>query len=291
MHTFAYPKYVSNPQLIADSTLQVTMDNLAVGLDPEKVTFFTESSVPEIYELATIFSMLVQYNRNLRNPTIKDEIKDKDMGDVFSLGFINFPVLQVADILSVKADLVPVGEDQLPHLELTNEVVRKFNSTYGEVFKEIAPLVGRMKRLVGIDGNLKMTKSLGNAIFLSDSEKTLKEKVMKMYTDPARIHPTDPGKVEGNTVFVYHDIFNPNKEEVAELKARYVDGKVGDVEVKEKLFAALNTFLAPIRERRARYEQHPELVKDILRAGTQVVRKEAAATLDEVKEKMKLSDF
>jgi tryptophanyl-tRNA synthetase len=263
MHTFAYPKYVNDPQLISDSVLQVTMDNLAVGLDPENVTFFAESSVPEIYELATIFSMLVQYNRNLRNPTIKEEIKDKNMGDAFSLGFINFPVLQVADILCVKANAVPVGEDQLPHLELTNEVVR----------------------------NLKMTKSLNNAIFLGDTEGVLKEKVMKMYTDPDRIHPTDPGKVEGNPVFIYHDHFNLNKEEVEDLKKRYTAGKVGDVEVKEKLFKALNNLLLPIREKRRHYEQNPQLVKEILKNGGERVRKEAKMTLEEVMEKMKLSAF
>jgi tryptophanyl-tRNA synthetase len=267
------------------------MDNLAVGLDPENVTFFAESSVPEIYELATIFSMLVQYNRNLRNPTIKEEIKDKNMGDAFSLGFINFPVLQVADILCVKANAVPVGEDQLPHLELTNEVVRKFNSTYGDVFDEITPIIGRVKRLIGTDGNLKMTKSLNNAIFLGDTEGVLKEKVMKMYTDPDRIHPTDPGKVEGNPVFIYHDHFNLNKEEVEDLKKRYTAGKVGDVEVKEKLFKALNNLLLPIREKRRHYEQNPQLVKEILKNGGERVRKEAKMTLEEVMEKMKLSAF
>ncbi len=291
MHTFAYPKYVGDPDLIAESTLQVTMDNLAVGLDPEKVHFFTESSVPEIYELATIFSMLVPYNRNLRNPTLKEEIKDKNMGDGYSLGFVNFPILQVADILSVKADAVPVGEDQLPHLELTNEVVKKFNSTYGQVFKEITPIIGKIKRLVGIDGNLKMTKSLNNAIFLSDDEAELKEKVMRMYTDPKRIHSTDPGKVEGNPVFIYHDIFNPNKNELVDLKKRYKEGKVGDVEVKERLYEALNTFLAPIREKRRYYEQNPKIVSEILAAGAVVARKEAIKTLEEAKEKMKLSAF
>jgi tryptophanyl-tRNA synthetase len=291
MHAFAYPKYVNNPDFIAESVLQVTMDNLAVGLDPEKVHFFPESSVPEIYELGIIFSMLVPYSRNLRNPTLKEEIKDKNMGENYSLGFINFPILQVADILCVKADAVPVGEDQLPHLELTNEVVKKFNLAYGEVFKEITPIIGKTKRLVGIDGNVKMTKSLNNAIFLSDNEGELKEKVMKMYTDPKRIHSTDPGKVEGNPVFIYHDIFNPNKDEVADLKKRYKDGKVGDVEVKERLFKALNSFLAPIREKRRYYEQNPQKVAEILSKGAAVARKEAIKTLSEVREKMKLSAF
>ena len=220
MHALAYPKYVGDPKAVADSTIEVALDYLAVGLDPKKVTIFAESLVPEIYELATIFSMLVTHARALRNPTIKDEIRDKSLGDAFSLGFINFPILQAADILCVQADLVPVGEDQLAHIEQTNEIVRKFNSLYGgTVLKEVKGLVGRVKRLVGTDGNAKMTKSLGNSIYLSDSKEELREKVMKMYTDPKRIHPTDPGTVEGNPVFVYHDVFNPDKAEVEDLKS------------------------------------------------------------------------
>lgn len=287
-HTFAYPKYVSDPQTISKSVFEITMDNLAVGLDPKKVKFFPESAVPEIYELAALFSMLVPFNRNLRNPTLKEEIRDKNMGDDYSLGFINFPVYQVADILCVKADAVPVGEDQLPHLELTNEVVRKFNSTYGKVFSEIKPIIGKVKRLVGTDGNSKMTKSLGNTIFLKDDEKTLKEKIMKMYTDPNRIHPTDPGKVEGNPVFIYHDAFNFDKNEVEDLKQRYVQGKVGDIEVKEKLYKAINAFLTPIREKRYHYEQNPKEVAEILRAGALAARKEASETLEQVRDVMKL---
>ena len=204
MHAFAYPKYVGNPQIVSDSILEVLMDNLAVGLDPKKVTFFVESGISEIYELGIIFSMLVTHNRALRNPTIKDEIREKSMGDNYSLGFINFPILQAADILCVQADLVPVGEDQLPHLEQTNEIVRRFNQLYGETLKEIEGMVGRVRRLVGTDGNTKMTKSLDNCIYLGDSEVDLKRKVMSMYTDPNRLHSTDPGKVEGNPVFVYH---------------------------------------------------------------------------------------
>ncbi len=291
MHTFAYPKYVGDPQAVADSIIQVAIDNLSIGLDPKKSRIFAESTVPEIYELAIIFSMLVAYNRNLRNPTIKEEIRDKNMGDSYSLGFINFPILQVADILSVKADAVPVGEDQLPHLELTNEVARKFNSTYGEVFSEIKPIIGRVKRLVGIDGGVKMTKSLGNTIYLGETESSLKEKVMRMYTDPKRVHPTDPGTVEGNPVFVYHDSFNPDKAEVEDLKNRYRQGKVGDIEVKEKLFAALNNFLAPVREKRRYYESHLNEVNDVLKEGTKAVVEEARETLAEVREKMKLPRF
>jgi tryptophanyl-tRNA synthetase len=281
-HSLAYPKYVNDPETVSDSITQVLMDNLAVGLDPQKVTFFQESAVSQIYQLGTIFSMLVTHNRALRNPTIKEEIRDKSLGDNYSLGFIFFPLLQVADILCVNADLVPVGEDQLPHIEQTNEVVRKFNSLYGETFKEVQGLVGRVKRLVGIDGNAKMSKSLNNAIYLSDDEAELKRKVMSMYTDPKRLHPTDPGTVEGNPVFIYHDAFNPNTSEVDDLKERYRLGKVGDVEVKTKLFETLNTFLTPIREKRSYYEQHLAEVTDILHAGNDVVRQQAQETLDKV---------
>ena len=289
MHAFAYPKYISNPDVVSDSVLQVAMDNLAVGLDPKKVTIFQESSVPEIYELSTVFSMLVSHNRVLRNPTLKEEIRDKELGDNYSLGFVNFPILQAADILGVKAVMVPVGEDQLPHIELTNEIGRRFNGLYGKVFDDVEGMVGRVKRLVGVDGNAKMTKSLNNAIYLSDTEDELKRKVMSMFTDPNRVHADDPGTVEGNPVFVYHDAFNNNKEQVTDLKARYEKGTVGDIEVKETLFECLNMFLTPIREKRAYYETHREEVMDILRIGGERTRTEVRATLDEVKEKMKIS--
>lgn len=287
-HSFAYPKYVSDPATVSDSVYQVLMDNLAVGLDPQKVTFFQESAIPQIYQLGTFFSMLVTHNRALRNPTIKEEIRDKSLGDNYSLGFVLFPLLQVADILSVNADLVPVGEDQMPHIEQTNEVVRKFNSLYGETFKEVEGLVGRVKRLIGVDGNAKMSKSLNNGIYLSDDENELKRKVMGMYTDPKRLHATDPGTVEGNPVFIYHDAFNPYKDEVDDLKERYRQGKVGDVEVKEKLFTVLNTFLTPIREKRRYYEQNMSEVVDILHTGSNVVKQESQETLDKVLNALKL---
>jgi len=285
----AFTTKVDKPDEIAESTLQVAMDNLAAGLDPAKATIFVESGIPEIYELAAIFSMLVSHNRILRNPTIKDEIVSKGLGDQFSMGLLNYPLFQVADILGVKGTLVPVGVDQLPHLELTNEVVRRFNSMYGNVFDEIEGLVGEVPKLVGTDGSPKMGKSLGNCIYLSDDEETVREKIMGMYTDPNRIHPTDPGKVEGNPVFIYHDAFNPNKEEVADLKARYEKGTVGDVEVKQKLFVAMNGFLTPIRERRKEYEKNPDLVKKILSEGTQKAREVVQGVLVEVKQAMKLT--
>lgn len=290
-HALAYPKYVGEPDIISDSITQVAIDNLSVGLDPTKVTIFAESTVPEIYELALLLSMLVPYTRILRNPTIKDEIREKELGDNYSLGFLNFPIMMAADILALNADLVPVGEDQSPHLELTRELARKFNSIYGSALKEPEAMIGRVPRLVGTDGGLKMTKSLGNAIFLSDDSATVKQKVMKMYTDPTRLHPTDPGKVEGNPVFVYHDAFNNDKEEVADLKNRYIEGKVGDVEVKEKLITVLEKFLDPIRQKRSYYEQNIDAVEGILIEGAKKARIEASGTLCIVREKMKLPNF
>ncbi len=288
LHALAYPKYIEDTSLVADGTFDVVLGNLAVGLDPNKVTFFADSAVPEICELAYIFTTLVSYTRVLRNPTIKDEIRDKKLGENYSLGFLNFPVLMAADILAAKADLVPIGEDQLPHLELTKEIVRKFNSTFKPVLKEPAAHVGRVARLVGIDGNAKMSKSLNNTIYLNETTQSLKEKINKMYTDPTRIHPTDPGKVEGNPVFMYHDAFNPNTDEVLELKERYLKGTVGDVEVKAKLFTALDTMLSPMRERYSYYEGRKDEVYELLDAGNKKVRAIARETLDEIKEAMHL---
>lgn len=290
MHAMAYPKYIGAPEIVRASVRDVLLDNLSVGLDPKNVSIFAESSVPEIFELAIIFSMLVSHSRALRNPTIKDEIRDKNLGDNYSLGFVNFPIMMSADILSVAADLVPVGEDQLPHIEQTNEIVRRFNLLYGEgSLKEVEGLVGRVRRLIGTDGNAKMTKSLNNCIFLSDDSATVKKQIMSMYTDPNRIRPTDPGRVEGNPVFIYHDAFNPNTSEVEDLKNRYLVGKVGDVEVKEKLYLAVEEFLKPIRERRAKYENDENLIKDIINEGTKKTREIASETLERVKAQMKLS--
>lgn len=292
MHSFAYPKYVGEPDFVHQSVKEVLLDNLAVGLDPGKVTFFVESGVPEIYELGIIFTMLVSHARALRNPTIKDEIRDKGMGESYSLGFVNFPLLQAADILSVKADLVPVGEDQLPHIEQTNEIVRKFNQTYQtDVLKETQGMVGKVKRLVGTDGNAKMTKSLDNGIYLSDSSQEVNRKVMGMYTDPTRIRPTDPGHVGGNPVFVYLDAFGSNKEQISQLKNRYTAGQVGDVEVKRYLVEVLNNFLEPIRRERAKYEQQPQLVAKILETGVEKARVEAQKTLREVQKAMEINYF
>jgi tryptophanyl-tRNA synthetase len=228
--------------------------------------------------------MMVKQARVLRNPSVKDEIKYKKLDP--SVGFITYPLLQAADILGFNADCVPVGEDQLPVIEQTREIARDFNKTYGETFKIPEGLVGRVARLVGTDGKLKMSKSGGNAILLSDDEATLKQKVMTIYTDPTRIHATDPGKVEGNPVFIYHEAFNPDKEEVKDLEVRYRLGKVGDIEVKQKLFVALNNFLTPIREKRKYYEDRPEVAKEILMEGTKKARKTVMQVVESFREKV-----
>lgn len=280
-----------NPQKVRDSVKNVLLDYLSVGIDPKKTTIFIQSLIPEIAELTVFYLDLVTLERVLRNPTVKAEIKQKGFGKNIPAGFAMYPVSQAADITVVNADLVPVGEDQLPMVEQTREIVRKFNSLYGEVFVEPEALVGEVKRLPGIDGNAKMGKSLGNAIYLSDSEEELRKKVMGMYTDPTRIHPTDPGKVEGNPVFIYHDSFNPNKAEVKDLKERYKVGKVGDVEVKDKLFIALNEFLKPIREKRSEFEGKDDLLDQILIDGTARAREVAKETMSKVRSAMKIDYF
>lgn len=282
-----------NPQKVRDNVLEVTMDNLAVGLDPSKVTFFIQSQIPEIAELTVFFMNLVTMARLMRNPTVKDEIKQKGFDEDVPVGFVNYPISQAADILFLKANLVPVGEDQKPMIEQTREIARKFNSIYGEVFPEPEIKVGDMGRLVGTDNNTKMGKSLGNAIFLSDSPEEVEKKVMSMYTDPTRIKPTDPGHVEGNPVFIYLDAFvsGSNRFQVEEYKDKYKKGEVGDVEVKKFLVGVLNTFLTPVRQKRLEYEKRPELVEKILKEGTEKARIEARKTLTEVKKAMKLDYF
>ena len=278
------------PQKVRASIKEVLLDYLAVGIDPKKTTILIQSMIPEIAELTVFYLNLVTLERVLRNPTVKDEIKQKGFGQNIPLGFAMYPVSQAADITVFNADLVPVGEDQLPMIEQTREIVRKFNSLYNKVFVEPEALVGEVKRLPGTDG-AKMGKSVNNAIYLSDGEEELKKKVMSMYTDPDRIHSTDPGKVEGNPVFIYHDVFNPNKSEVGDLKKRYKEGKVGDVEVKEKLFVALNTFLKPIRERRSEFEGKDAELEKILKEGTEKAREAAKETMQKVRHAMKIDYF
>lgn len=263
------------------------LDNLSAGIDPEKVTIYRQSDVPSVTELAILFGMLVTVPQLERVPTLKDILADEHIAQP-SYGLLGYPVLQAADILHVKADLVPVGKDQESHVELTREIARRFNQFYGTVFPETKALIGDVPTLPGIDGHKKMSKSLGNDIKLADDAATVRAKVMRMYTDPTRIHPTDPGRVEGNPVFLYHEAFNNNIGEVQDLKDRYVKGTVGDVEVKEQLVAALERFLAPIRERRAHFAGQKDLVEDILKAGQAKVGPLSLATLEETKATMGL---
>jgi tryptophanyl-tRNA synthetase len=261
-----------------------------VGIDPSKSTLYLQSLIPEVSELFLLFTMLVSATRAQRIPTLKEQIRDLKLESA-SLGLLNYPVLQAADILMVRGEVVPVGKDQMSHIELTREVARRFNQLYQPVFPEPEYLEARFPVLPGTDGKPKMSKSIGNTIMLSDDAETVRKKVMAMYTDPTRLRATDPGHVKGNPVFVYHDAFNPNHDEVADLKARYTKGTVGDVEVKQKLVAALNNFLDPIRERRAEYERQPGLLEDILAEGSRRARIEARATLEAAREAMGLNYF
>jgi tryptophanyl-tRNA synthetase len=264
------------------------LDNLSVGVDPEKVTYLLQSLIPEIPELHLYFSMLVTVPRAQRIPTLKEQMRDHELTQP-TYGLLGYPILQAADILVVKGDLVPVGKDQESHVELTREIARRFNDTFAPVFPLPESMVQPL--LPGTDGREKMGKSLGNAIMLADDPATVRTKVMGMYTDPKRIRATDPGTVEGNPVFIYHDAFNTDTAEVEDLKERYRAGRVGDIEVKQRLVAALERFLEPIRERRARYEKQPGLVDEILHQGSKRARAEAVRTLHEVREAMRLDYF
>ena len=275
---------------IGRNVREVVLDNLSVGVDPEKVTIYLQSLVPETTELHLYFSMLVTVSRAQRIPTLKEQLRDHDISQP-SYGLLGYPILQAADILCVRGDLVPVGRDQESHIELTREIARRFNELFTPVFPVPDALIPSDKLLPGTDGNSKMSKSLGNAIDLADDPDTVKRKVMAMYTDPKRVHATDPGTVEGNPVFVYHDIFNPNADEIADLKERYRTGRVGDVEVKQRLVAALEGFLGPVRERRARYEADPKQVDEIIRSGSERAREEARRTLHAVRGAMRLDYF
>ncbi|MST04462.1 MAG: tryptophan--tRNA ligase [Candidatus Pacebacteria bacterium] len=279
-----------NPQKINDNLYEVALDYLSVGIDPAISTIVVQSMIPEIAELTIFLMNLETVGRLETNPTVKDEIKQKGFEKSLPVGFFCYPISQAADITAFKADLVPVGVDQLPMIESTRELVRKFNRLYGNTLIEPKALISEFSKLPGIDG-AKMSKSLGNTINLSDSESEVKKKVMKMYTDPKRIHKDDPGQVEGNVVFVYHDAFNPNKKEVEEFKKLYREGKIGDVEIKERLIVVLNEFLDPIRKRRAEYASNMGAVKKILLDGIARGREVAGVTLKEVKQAMKINYF
>lgn len=283
-----------DPEKIKNSLIQVALDYLAVGLDPEKSTIYVQSQIPALFELTAYYMDLVTVARLERNPTVKTEIKQKNFKDSIPVGFLNYPVSQAADITAFKATVVPVGDDQEPMLEQTREIVRTFNRVYNtEILVEpkgYFPPKGQ-GRLPGLDGNAKMSKSLGNAIYLSDDAKTVQKKVMSMYTDPNHIHVEDPGQVEGNTVFTYLDVFAPDKDKVAELKEQYQKGGLGDVKIKRYLNKVLEEELGPIRERREKFAQDPDAVYEMLLEGSKKANKVANQTLQEVREAIGLNYF
>lgn len=292
-----------NPKKVRDNVFEVVLDNLACGIDPNRVNYFIQSEVPELTELTFYYMNLVTIARLYRNPTVKEEIKQKGMNESIPAGFFTYPVSQTADITAFKANIIPVGADQLPMIEQAREIVRKFNSIYGNVLVEpeaLLPKTLNEKRLVGIDGNSKMSKSLNNCIYLKDSEEEIKRKVFSMYTDPNHIKVTDPGNVEGNVVFTYLDVFCkndsfskylPEYKNLDELKDHYKRGGLGDMKIKKFLNDILQEELRPIRERREELEKNPEYVYNVLKEGTRKARIKASETLKEVKEAMKINYF
>lgn len=284
-----------NPEKIRQSLIEVALDYLAVGINPTKTTIFVQSQISALSELTMYYMNLVSISRLERNPTVKTEIKQKNFGEGVPTGFVVYPISQAADITAFGAKLVPVGEDQLPMIEQTREIVRSFNQTYHcDVLVEpeaMLPPAGLSRRLPGIDGNAKMSKSLNNGIYLSDDETTLKQKVMSMYTDPNHIHVDDPGKVDGNTVFEYLDVFADDKEYVAELKEQYQKGGLGDVKVKMYLFDVLNDLLMPIRERRAELAKDLPAVYQMLQDGSNRANEVAEQTLASVRQAIGVNYF
>ena len=302
-NTHALTTRFEDPAAVRDDVIQITLDYLAAGIDPRKATIFIQSEVPAIAELTWFFSMLLGYGRLMRNPTVKDEIIVKGLGDNYPFGFLMYPVGQIADILTFRPALVPVGQDQIPHIEMTREIARRFNVLYCDVDPQagdeehnrqgIFPIpdapVGRVARLVGTDGKNKMSKSLDNAIYLSDSPKQVQKKCNRIFT--GRMNATDPGVIEGNPLWAYHDAFNLDQAEVDDLKNRYREGKVGDGECKKRLAEVINTLLEPMRQRRTELEANPDQVLDVLRDGTRRANVMAEETLDLAKQAMKFDFF
>jgi tryptophanyl-tRNA synthetase len=273
---------------VAPNARDLVLDSLAAGIDPDHATWYLQSAVPEVCELNTLFQNLVTVPRLERVPSLKDMARDAGKEEM-PYGLLGYPILQAADILCVRAHVCPVGKDNAPHVEITREIARRFNYLYGDVFPVTELIESDVPTLVGTDGQAKMSKSIGNVIYLSDSPSEVAKKVRGMYTDPNRIRADIPGTVEGNPVFAYHDAFNDNKAEVEDLKERYRAGTVGDVEVKEKLAAAINRFLDPMRERRAKFEEQKGLVDQLIVEGTARTRKEVQDTVFTVRKAMGLA--
>ena len=290
LHTLTTRPDKDNIAALRENVQDVVLDYLAAGIDPEKSTIYLQSAVPAVYQMQLLFQMLVSLPRLSRLPSIKEMARAANMDDeTVPLGLIGYPVLQAADILMPRAHLVPVGRDNEAHVEITREIARRFNHMYGEVFPIPEVMIGDVPTLVGTDGQAKMSKSLDNAIYLSDDARSVRKKVFAMYTDPNRIRADIPGTVEGNPVFIYHDAFNPKTEQVEDLKRRYRAGTVGDVEVKEKLAVAINAFLDPMRERRAHYESQAGLAEQVIYEGTRRANEEGEQTLGEMRRAMGLA--
>lgn len=287
----AYTDHYDRPERVRKHVLEVMLDYLSVGIDPAKATVFVQTQVPQIHELSVYLMNLVSLKQVLVNPTVKTEIKQKGMGQSVPAGFAMYPVHQAADILIVKGEIVPVGDDQKPMIELARELVRRFNGTYGTVFPEPQSVTPKAGRLRGTDGAEKMGKTTGNAISLADSADVVAKKVTSMFTDPGHIRAGDPGKVAGNVVFEYLDVFDPRTKEVAELKRQYRKGGLGDVTLKERLTEVLNGLLQPIRVRRREYAKDPKEVLRLLQQGTDQTRIVAEEIIKEVRSAMRLDYF
>lgn len=310
MHAFT--TRMDKPDEIRQSVIDIATDYLAAGIDPQRSTMFIQSEIPAIADLTFFFSMLIPYPRLMRNPTIKDEIRDKGLGDNYPFGFLLYPVGQVADILAFRPHIVPVGEDQIPHIEMTREVARRFNQLYcgvdshtedqdylkkGGLFPIVDVKLGRSRKLIGTggpnaEGNLlKMSKSLNNTILLSDDSDTIAKKIRGMYTDPNRLKATDPGTTDNNPLWIFHETFNPDQQWVKEAEERYRQGTIGDVECKKKLIDILVALIEPIRQRRLVYENDPGQVLAILKAGTEKANHVAEETLKLAKQAMRQDYF
>lgn len=287
LHTLTTKPQKEEILKLRDYTHEMVLDYLACGIDPTKSTIYLQSATQAVYEMNLIFEMMISLNRLTGLPSLKEMARNAHLeNDSIPFGLIGYPVLQTADILMPRAHYVPIGKDNEAHVELSRDIARRFNAYYGEVFPLPEPILSDNPTLVGTDGKGKMSKSANNSLFLSDDPKTVEKKIRGMYTDPNRLRADTPGKVEGNPVFIYHDIFNPHKEEVEELKTRYRAGKVGDVEVKEKLTLAVNAFLAPIQERRRHFASQKGLVEEIIFDGTEKMNAISQETLKEMRSAM-----
>jgi tryptophanyl-tRNA synthetase len=287
----ALTDHYDDPEGVRRNIDEVMLDYLAVGLDPDKTTFVLQSQVPEIAELSVYFLNLVTLAHLQHNPTVKEEMRQKGYGNDVPAGFLTYPVHQAADIAAFNADVVPVGEDQLPVIEQAREIVRAFNRIYGPTLVEPAALLSQVKRLPGIDGKSKMSKSLGNTIELKAPEARIKELVNQMYTDPKKIHVTDPGHLEGHVVFQYLDVFDPDKASLQDLKDRYVHGKTGDGEGKKRLAGLLNDLIGPFRDRRSKLEKDKKSLRDVLQSGTRKARERTGEVMSNVRKALRVDYF